>query len=184
MKRTSLLLFIALAIPGCAHVISEDTMKKIDSTISFEEVRKKTDGFIGKNVLLGGVVAGVKNSKEGGQLEIVQFPLDHTGFPIEVSRSYGRFIATSPDFLDSAIYKDGRLVTLAGEIKGQKTRMLDGAEYTYPIIGIKEIYAWKMDETERGLGSPDPSFYNNYNPYDFSHDVPLWYRPPGPVIRP
>ena len=127
-------------------------------------------------------VIGVSNTNQGGQLEVLQFTLDYTGFPIEISKSAGRFIATSPGFIDSAIYEAGRLVTIAGEVKGKKISVLEGANYSYPIISIKEIFAWNMKETEKGISSPTPTFYNNYNPYDFSHDVPLWYRPPGPAI--
>lgn len=183
MDKLSLLLVLALTLPGCAHVISEETRKQVDKNIDFSDVKMSADAFIGKKILVGGKIAGVRNYNEGGRMEVVQFTLDNTGFPIEVSRSAGRFIATSPDFIDPIIYKAGRLVTLAGEVKGKKTGTVDGAEYTFPVIGIKEIFAWKQNEDEKGFTSPAPSFYNNYNPYDFSHDVPLWYRPTGPVFR-
>lgn len=183
MGKLSLLLVLTLALSGCTHVISEESRNQVDRNITFSDVIKNTDTFIGKKILVGGKIARIRNSNEGGQLEVVQFTLDNTGFPIEVSKSAGRFIATSPDFLDPLIYKVGRLVTMAGEVKGKKQGAVDGAEYLFPLIGIQEVFAWKQDENEMGVTSPTPSFYNNYNPYDFSHDVPLWYRPTGPVFR-
>lgn len=183
--RNLILLFIMLGVTsGCAHVISEEGRKQVDWHLAFTDLKMNPEAFIGKNVLVGGKIAQVKNTNDGGQLEILQLTLDNTGFPIEVSKSAGRFVATSPDFFDPLVYKAGRLVTMTGEVKGKKPTTVDGAEYFVPAIGVKEIFTWKIDEDGKGLNSPAPSFYNNYNPYDFSHDVPLWYRPTGPVFKP
>ena len=184
MNKFALSVFISFSLFGCAHVISEEARKQVDTNITFGEVKLNPDAFIGRKIMVGGKIAGVRNSNEGGLMEVVQFTLDDSGFPIEVSKSAGRFIATSPDFLDPLIYKIDRLITMTGEIKGKRTGAIDSMTYVYPMISIQEIFAWKFDENERGVDYPSPSFYNNYNPYDFSHDVPLWFRPSGPVIRP
>jgi outer membrane lipoprotein len=178
------LLLLLMVLSGCAHVISEETRKQIDPNIAFSDVKKNPDPFIGKKVLVGGKVVAVRNASGSGQMEVVQFDLDEVGFPMEVSRSAGRFIATSPDFIDPAIYRTGGLITLAGEVKGKKVGTIDGAEYTFPLIGIKEIFAWKIDNEDKGLIAPSPGFYNSYNPYGYSHEDPLRYRPIGPVIKP
>lgn len=184
-KLLVLPLLALLFLSGCAHVISEEARKQVDQSITFSKLRGNPDTFIGRNVMLGGMVAGVKNTKDGGQLEIVQFQLDDVGFPIESSHSGGRFLATSPDFVDAMIYKPRRLVTIVGEVKGKKTLPLDEAEYTYPVITIKEIYAWKLSETEKAFPYPTPAPYYNYDPYYYGYDVPpYWYRPLGPVFRP
>lgn len=183
MRITVFLLFAMIVISGCAHVISDEGRKQVDASIAFKELKQNPEAYVGKVVLVGGKIAQVRNNKEGGTIEVVQFPLDNAGFPLEVAKSAGRFYATSPDFFDPLIYTNNRLVTMTGEVKGKKAGSIDGAEYIFPVIGVKEIFTWKMDEESRGLSSPSPTFYNNYNPYDFSHDVPLWYRPTGPVMR-
>ncbi|WP_243373525.1 Slp family lipoprotein [Geotalea sp. SG265] len=182
MKKSMILpvLIMVVILAGCTHVISEGARKRVDSTISFSDVKKRADSFIGKQILVGGKIAVVRNTKGTGQMEVVQFSIDTSGYPIETSQSGGRFIATSADFLDPIIYKTGRLITMTGEVKGQKSGTIDGAEYTFPVIGIKEIFTWKMNDDEK---SPSSAFYNNYNPYEYNHDTPLLYRPTGPVIK-
>jgi outer membrane lipoprotein len=186
MKKLLILPLLAfLFLSGCAHVISEAARNQVDQSITFGKLRGNPEAFIGKNAMLGGIVVVAKNTKEGGQLEIVQFKLDELGFPIESSNSGGRFLATTPDFIDAMVYSPRRMVTIVGEVKGKKVLPLDEVDYTYPVISIKEIYAWKVQESERGFPYPAPGSYNNYDPYYYGYDVPpYWYRPSGPVFRP
>ena len=119
-------------------MISDESMRLVDTRITFDELRKTPDSFIGKFVLLGGTIAGVKNSKKGAELEVVQTPLDNNDEPEETRYSGGRFLVTSSRFLDPLVYKSGRRVTVVGEVKGKKTRAIDEAEYLYPVVAEVE----------------------------------------------
>ena len=163
--------FIVLAFflcAGCAHVISEESMRLVDRSLSFAMLKENPDRHVGSNVLLGGVIASVSNSKRLGELEVVQFELDSDYMPVESHHSGGRFLAQTDGFLDPLVYKPGRLVTIVGELKGHKTLPLDQVEYDYPIIGIREIYLWRQADVR---SYPDPYYYY---PYDY------WRRPFGP----
>jgi hypothetical protein len=48
------------------------------------------------------------------------------------------------------------VVSLAGEIAGKKTQTLQGAEYTYPVINIRELNFVKVQDEE---------FFRTRNPY-------------------
>lgn len=173
-------LTLMVALSGCTRVISKEALQSVDPTVSFAKLRENPDQFIGKHVLLGGRIAAARNTKEGGQLEIVQFNLDDSGMPEDTFVSRGRFLAVSSEFLDTMIYKPGRLITLVGEVKGKKTLPLDEVDYTYPVVAIRELYLWKSEEYERSFYYLPP-YYDPYY-YGFGYE-PFWYRPYGPVIR-
>ncbi len=186
MKRFNWMLPVLgmLVLSGCAHAISDEGHRLVDPAITFSRLRENPDAQLGKYVLVGGSIAGVKNSKEGAQLEIVQADLDSSDAPTNIYHSDGRFLATSPALLDPFIYKPGRLVTIVGEVKGQRTMPLDEVEYTYPVIAIREIYLWKEYAVEYGYPYPLPSIYYNYDPYYWGYAPgSYWYRPMGPVLR-
>lgn len=170
--RGRLIMLLSLFIAGCAHVMSEQSLRLVDRQITFEELRRTPESYLGKYVLLGGTVAGVRNSKGGGELEVLQAPLDSSGMPEEKQYSGGRFIITTTQFLDPLVYKTGRRVTVVGEVKGKKTRQIDEVEYTYPLVAEVELRLWERYETEQ--------YY--YNPYPYYYD-PFW-NPWWPYRRP
>ncbi|AJE03070.1 Slp family lipoprotein [Geobacter pickeringii] len=180
----ALLLLTLTALAGCAHVISDESRRLVDPGITFSMLKEKPDSYTGKYVMLGGVIAGIKNTKEGSQLEVMQVRLDDSGMPEDTFRTEGRFLATTDRFLDSMIFKPGRLVTAVGEVRGKKTVPLDEVDYTYPVIAIREIHVWKSYDYEQGYPYPTPAPYYYYDPYYYGFwPGPYWYRPLGPVYR-
>ncbi len=181
MTRLGGVLLVLLLLSGCARAISDEGRKLVDPTLSFGRLKEQPDGYIGKYVILGGQIVSTRNTKEGGQLEVVQYDLDSSGFPDDPLTSGGRFLATSPDFIDPAIYAPGRLVTLLGEVKGKRVLKLDEADYLYPMVAIREIHPWKSSQMEMPYTYPYPSPY--YNPYYYGYDTgPTPFRPPGPPL--
>uniref|UniRef100_A0A831TYB6 Outer membrane lipoprotein, Slp family n=1 Tax=Geobacter metallireducens TaxID=28232 RepID=A0A831TYB6_GEOME len=185
LLKISIFAILIMALTGCAHVISGQSRLLVDPTVTYTMLREKPDSFVGKHVLVGGVIAGVKNTGSGSQLEVMQVALDETGMPENTFRSEGRFLAVSESFLDAMIFKPGRLVTLVGEVKGKKTMPLDEVDYTYPLVAIREIHVWKSYDYEKGYPYPaPPPPYYYYDPYYYGYwPGPYWYRPPGPAYR-
>ena len=178
MRKLILVIFLlSLIIPGCTRVISEQSRRMVDTNADFLQVRDNLDKFIGKHIMLGGRIAGVKNSPEGTVIEIVQFDLTDNGAPIDSFISAGRFLATSSDFLDAMIFRKGMLITLVGEIKGRRTQRLDEMEYIYPVIAMREWYLWPGSDWEKSGYYPpqapmyDPYYYGyGFEPYWFADD--------------
>jgi outer membrane lipoprotein len=176
VKKIVLLCASFLLFAGCAHVISEESRNLVDPTIHFQSLLANPDAFVGKYVMLGGTIAGVQNSKESSQLEVVQSPLDSDEMPEAASHSSGgRFLATASRFLDPMVYKMGRRVTVVGQVEGKKTLPIDQVEYAYPIITIREIYVWSKSELEQPQ-YPPPGYY--YDPFWFGGHPYWWYRRP------
>ena len=124
---------LVFLVVGCAHQISNNSRALADRTITFAKLRENPDAYRGKFVVLGGVIAAVKDVQEGTQLEVVQHELDSRETPDETTISGGRFLAITPDILGISKCMPGTVVSLAGEIAGKKNQTLQGADYTYPV---------------------------------------------------
>lgn len=181
-----LLLFIitiAMIIPGCTRAISEQARKLVDTDATFIQLKESPEKYIGRNVMLGGRIASLRNTSEGSQLEIVNFNLSDNGLPEETFISQGRFLATTGDYLDGMIFRKGMLITLVGEIKGKKVQRLDEMEYIYPVVRMREWHLWEGTGWDRmPLYPPSPTMYDPYF-YGYGYE-PYWYRPYGPPARP
>jgi outer membrane lipoprotein len=89
------------------------------------------------------MIIETRNTPEGTSIEVLQRPLDRQGRPLETDDTGGRFIIESPQFLDSAVYRPGKRISLVGEVSGQEVRPLGGIHYRYPVIAAKEIRLWE-----------------------------------------
>lgn len=169
----SLILFL---LPGCVYVISRDVRREVTPDLSFKEVIKDPDAHKGKIVLWGGTIIDSKNLKEGTQIVVLQKDLNSWGRPKESDKSQGRFIILDPGYLDTAIYRKKREITVAGEITGQKVLPIDEIDYTYPVLFPREIHLWK-EETKAEYPYP-------YWPYPWWWDYPFYPYWPYPRYRP
>jgi outer membrane lipoprotein len=151
-----LALSLVFLIAGCAHNISPPSLALVDRSITFSKLWENPDAYQGKYVLLGGTIAYADHTREGYELEVVQYGLDGRETPDPISLSGGRFIAVTPESLYTPACKRGTPVSMVGEVTGKKTRELKGVEYTYPVIAIKELKVFK---------TPNEQFFQNWNPY-------------------
>lgn len=136
-----------LLLAGCASVISPEMLKDVDQSIPFESILKDPEAFQGKTVLLGGEIIETENFPDKTLIIMMQRPLNSKEKPSSEDKSKGRFIVSVPEFLDPAIYRRGRKITVAGTVSGKEVRALDEVEYTYPIIDRRELYLWPIEET-------------------------------------
>lgn len=147
MKRLFIVaLPLVLFVTGCAHWISDQSRAAADRTITFSQLRENPDACRGKLVLVGGIVAATTQTGKGSWLEVVEHRLDSRELPDQVIPSRGRFLAIAPGLLDPATYKPGALVSMMGEVTGKEVRQLGGADYTYPVISVREIHAIELPE--------------------------------------
>ena len=140
MKRLLFIFIIISLIPACAHVVSRETREIVDMEIKTIELFQNPDAYIGKNVILGGFIVNTTNTDTGSYIEVVQNPLDNRGIPVDRDISYGRFIILHNGVIDTAIFSEGRQVTVAGEVVGIKIKPLGEIQYSYLLIKSKEIH--------------------------------------------
>ena len=165
----------AVALSGCAHVISKDVLREVDRGVAFTDLRGNPDAYVGKTVLLGGVVVSVENKKEGTWLEVYQTALDREGRPTDTDVSGGRFLALFEGLLDGAVYEQGRRVTIAGVVKGARIMKLGELDYRYPYILVREIHLWKKERTV--VYEPYPYPWGPWDPWLYPYPWRPWHYP-------
>ena len=154
-RNYNLFMYIAIAgfflLSGCASVISQRALDEVDRTLMFEQLLENPEAHKGKTVLLGGTIIETQNFSERTHLVILQRPLGFRKRPIAEDVSRGRFIINTPGFLDPAIYRNERKITVVGSVMGTEVRALGKTEYSYPVVEKKELYLWPLEEsTETG----------------------------------
>ena len=142
---------IAMASPfllvGCASVISQRALNEVDQTLIFEQLLENPEAHKGKIVLLGGTIIETQNFSDRTLIVVLQRPLGFRKKPIAEDVSRGRFIVYTLGFLDPAIYRHGRKITVVGSVMGREVRPLGKIEYSYPVIEKSELYLWPLEET-------------------------------------
>jgi outer membrane lipoprotein len=140
MKRFIVILMGILLLSGCAHVVSKNLRDKTDKNVSLSQLFQDPENYKGKIVMIGGIIAGASNRREGTFIEVVEKPLDYRGRPQVTDQSLGRFLIVHQNYLDPVIYTEGRAITVAGEILGEKVKPLQEMLYSYPLIQAMEIH--------------------------------------------
>jgi outer membrane lipoprotein len=158
-----LLSLTLLLLPGCVYVISKEVRREVTRDLNLREVIKDPDAHKGKGVLWGGAIIECQNLKEGTRVVVLQKDLSTWGRPKETDKSQGRFIVLYPGYLDTAIYRRDREITVAGEVIGQEVLPIDEIEYTYPVLSPREIHLWREVRKAKYPYSPYPFWW--YHPY-------------------
>lgn len=164
---------LAIFAAGCAHVMSEANLAMVDRSLLYGDIGRNPDALAGRSVLVGGIISGARSSGDIMQLEVAQLELFDSGVPDEASASGGRFLVISGELLDPVFYQPGLLVSVIGEIKGQRIQKLNGVDYRYPVISAREIQLFRAMD----LSSTRP-----VNPYqEQAGDKRFMLRQPGAV---
>jgi outer membrane lipoprotein len=132
---------------GCVpQIISPATLQHVDQTITIEQLKLRPSSFISKNILLGGEIIQTRNTADVTTIMVLALPLDRNRKPLAGSVSGGRFIVRQPSFLDPAIYRPGRKITVAGVVVGEQSLPLGEIIYRYPVIKNRELYLWPEED--------------------------------------
>ena len=169
-KKLAIVLFAAGFMASCAP-LSREIMSQVDNTLTYQVVQQDPDRYVGKMVLWGGVIVEITNKQNETDLKVRQTELDVEKRPKDLDRSAGRFIVRYAGFLDPAIYRAGRLITVAGKVAGKEAHPLGNTQYPYPVLQAKEIHLWESQEYMR----PAYPYYWDY-PYWWRR-YPWWYWP-------
>ena len=134
--------FIAIALAfiliACAPVLSDRSLREANLSISFQEIQKNPDAYMGKVVILGGRIISTMVKKGETWVEVLQQPLDRQYKPDNQDISYGRFLVVFQGFIDPAIYAPYRLITVVGEVMGKKVLPVNEIQYAYPVLSVRE----------------------------------------------
>jgi outer membrane lipoprotein len=172
LYRFLLIGFCSLIFSGCAHVMSPELREQADPSLTFPLVHGNVTAHVGSTVIWGGEIISTVNKETGTDITVLETPLLGDGRPEAPIYSQGRFIARSSRFLDPAVYKSGRIITIGGKLVGAETEALGKTEYTYPVVQIEEIHLW-----HRELVAYPPPYHWGWG-WGWSWSSP-YYRPYG-----
>jgi outer membrane lipoprotein len=157
-----------LLVNACAPVISPQLMEQVDRNMTYGALASRPDESKGKVVLLGGTIVQTVPKPEETEIEVVQKQVSSSGEPYLTDKSEGRYLVVVHRFLDPAIYRTGRDITVAGEVQGSVLRRLGEIDYRYPVITALELHLWKEPLSPPAypyaypFGSP---YYWRWGPY-------------------
>jgi outer membrane lipoprotein len=153
--------------------VPSELEKQIDTSIAFADLHAAPGHYVGRVVMVGGVVIRAKRTKDQTEIEVLQLPTEGGGpSTTERLRSEGRFLAVREGFLDPASVPPGTPITVIGVVTGSTTRPLDESEYTYPVLDIKHLIDWSAVASQPSGGGAAAFYGPYYPPY-------YWWGPYG-----
>ncbi len=154
-KGIVLLVLVAGLLLGCAPPFPQETLARVDRNITFRDLRKDPGRYTGRWVMLAGLIIASRNTKEGTTIEMLQRPAYDDGRPRDTDETGGRFLIQSEGYLETAVFRPGRLLTVVGVVAGETTQKLDDIEYRYPVVTAKALHLWSSGSEPRfffGIG--------------------------------
>ena len=153
--------------------------QQIDRSVTFAELKAAPANYVGRVIMIGGIVIASKRTKVETELEVLELPTKSDGPSMkERHRSQGRFLAVREEFLDPASVPPGTPITVIGVVKGSVTKPLDETEYSYPVIDISHLVDWNAVTAQDSGGTFYGPYYPPYGywgrPYGY---YPYWGRP-------
>ena len=133
---------------ACGSVISKDVRQTADLSLHFGTVVGNPPAYTGKVVLWAGTVLEATNLAEATRLIILHFPRGSRDRPLTQRATGGRFVVLAPGYLETAVYRAGRAITVVGEIRGQQELPLGDTTYRYPVLEPRELYLWQEGYAE------------------------------------
>lgn len=154
-----LLLLTLLGTSGCVGPIPKHLMEEVSPNTDLEDVIRNPALALGKKVLWGGEILETKTYAEYSLIEIIQKPLGFKERPLSTDESAGRFLVEyRGQFLDPAIYKAGREVTIVGEIVRVEKKKLGERNYRYPYVLASYIHLWSEQSKHVRVLYPPPYY--------------------------
>ncbi|GEA13373.1 Slp family lipoprotein [Alteromonas sp. KUL49] len=134
-----------LFFTGCAIVPESIKVENEEGLVSYTQAVTTSATSMGKPARWGGVIVGVENKPDKTYVELVHFPLNNYGKPIQRAETIGRFKAELEGFVDPILFEEGRSVTFLGTLDAPLAGMIGEQPYSYPIIQAEDYHMWRKD---------------------------------------
>ena len=174
---SSLALALTLAACGSAHHKQPESEKvsfapAID--VAYNEVNQNINDNIGLYVRWGGQIISSEKVGDVTQLTVFNYPLSADGRPVlspsENEFNGGRFIVEVSDYDEEST---PRLLTVYGQVSGEKTLVNGPKTLTIPVITAVNSQEWNSENVrdQRGVAYYDLGYstghFNSFNRFGF-----------------
>ena len=148
LRYFAIILFIVIAC-GCftpPPLAPSHFRKSLNSTGPFWQIYQDSNQYIGKDILVGGVIAEIRNYPQKTEIEIMQKPLDNNDIPMKSVYSGNMFLARYDGYLDRLLFAPGRLMTIGGTVIEKRAKKGYGRSGIHPVIKIQFYRLWPPQE--------------------------------------
>ena len=175
MKKLMVIAAIVF-LSACSSIPESLRVAESTNLVEFQKVNEASQEQLAR---WGGLIASVKNLKQGSMLEVVNMDLSTSSSrPKASDESKGRFRVYYNGLLDPVIYKEGRSVTILGSVKAPERGTIGEQEYVFPVLEAKHVHLWKeIKEVEIDVYS----YPFTYSPY--FHPYPRFYHPTRVIVK-
>jgi outer membrane lipoprotein len=138
-------LLVILLLSSCAASCATSPkfeVSGVDLGLTPQQAAAKGNVVKGSSVLWGGVIIASANLKALTQFEILAYPLDSKQRPDLDQSPLGRFLAQQTGYLETTDYSEGRLITISGVLKENRSGRIGETDYTYPVLEMDKHYLW------------------------------------------
>lgn len=157
--------FLLALLSGCVSNPISGDLRRQAQPLNYTQVAANPKTTAGTIVIWGGRIIDTVNSTNGGEIYVLQLPLNRRGRPANNDGlTQGRFIAFSRELLSPRTYPPGSLITVAGQLGGVRNERLQNVLFRYPLVEIKQTHLWA-----------NRAKTNNYYYYGANPDYPLWW---------
>src|SRR3970040_2295530 len=170
-----------LLLGGCVSAFPEEALRAVNRGLTLEELRRDPAAYVNERVLLGGEILATRPRVGETEIEVLSRRLRGGDTQERSERSDGRFLVRTPEFLDPAVYAEGRRITVVGRVTGGEQRAIGELPYQYPVIAADRIRLWPRDFVDAGPLSPPSPWpyydwpYTRYGPpYRYRAVPPYW----------
>jgi outer membrane lipoprotein len=139
---------------GCATAFPKEVTQTADRSITLAALRADPVAYVGKRVILGGEILATRTKPGETEIEILGRKLRSDDTPDRTDRSDGRLLVKSAQFMDPAVFAQGRRVTVLGSVRSAEQRTVGDAPYIFPVLDLERIRLW-----------PDVRVADYYYPY-------------------
>jgi outer membrane lipoprotein len=173
--RVAPLLAFALLLAGCATAFPPSALEGVNRQVTVSELRRDPAAYVGQRVIVGGEILATRTRPGQTEIELLGRPLRFDDAPDRTDASEGRVLVHTGQFLDPAVFAEGRRITVIGRVTGAEERAIGDLPYRYPVIASEQLRLWSREVPAALYPYPYPGF--PWWPYGY-RNRPYWYGPP------
>ncbi len=165
---------LAIFLVGCSNSPDEVQVADERLLVDYQQTLQSPEQAIGKPARWGGVIATIENpTSQSTVLEISHFALDSKKRPDNTLQGSGRFVVKISRYLDPAVFKPKKLLTVVGLIAGESEITVGEQSMKVPVIDASNYYLWTDDKRIKHYYVGDPYYDYYYDRYYYWDDVDI-----------
>ncbi|MGH8608691.1 MAG: Slp family lipoprotein [Gammaproteobacteria bacterium] len=158
MKGVLAAFLLLSSLGGCASDVPLLIREPPADNPTLADVQTNPTAFLNRRVRWGGKIVSTRIVENRTEVEILAKALRTDGRPEIGDESVGRFLVSSDDFLDPAVYTAGREVTVYGVLQNMLVRNIGTHPYLYPLVKATQLYLW-TEQSDYGYDDWDSPFH-------------------------